>query len=343
MSFRYVLVCMVLFCASPVRAEQELVIYSWPEYFEGELLREFEREHQVKVREIWYDNDDAKDSEFFLHYREEVDIIVGSGQLFYPYLAAKALAPLPKDTQIPELESAIASSHQELRSHALPFTWGSLGVAYRRDLVAEPIQSWLDILRPRAELQGKINMISDVQDLMQIALLALGLPIDDGSDEALIKAESLLLAQKEYVASYRYMDPTEHADLVEGTLSVAVQYNGDALALKDFEAQIEYVVPEEGGLLWIDYLAINNRAPNLEAAQDFIHFFSRPDVSARNASYLYYASPFKVAKALMDVNVVSNEAVYPPREVLDKLYLPASPTLKVKRFQNSLSMQLNRP
>jgi spermidine/putrescine transport system substrate-binding protein len=343
MSFRYVLVCIVLVCASPVRAEQELVIYSWPEYFEGELLREFEREHQVKVREIWYDNDDAKDSEFFLHYREEVDIIVGSGQLFYPYLAAQALAPLPKDIQVPELETAIAASHQELRSHTLPFTWGSLGVAYRRDLVVEPIQRWLDVLRPRTELQGRINMISDAQDLLQIALLASGLSIDDDGDEALLTAEALLLGQKEHVASYRYMNPTKHADLVSGKLSVAIQYNGDALALKDFEEQIEYLVPEEGGLLWIDYLAINNRAPNLEAAQAFIHFFSRPYVSARNASYLYYASPFKAAKALMDAEVVGNEVVYPPKEVLDKLYLPASPALKVKRFQNSLSMQLNRP
>ncbi len=343
MSFRYVLVCMVLVCASPVRAEQELVIYSWPEYFEGELLREFEREHQVKVREIWYDNDDAKDSEFFLHYREEVDVIVGSGQLFYPYLAAQALAPLPKSLKIPELEPVIASSHQALHTHALPFTWGSLGLAYRKDLVSEPIQHWLDILRPRADLQGKINMIGDAQDLMQIALLALGLAIDDDSDEALKKAELLLLAQKQYVASYSYMDPTEHAELVKGELAVALQYNGDAVLLKEYEEQIEFVVPEEGGLLWVDYLAINSRAPNLDAARAFMHFFSRPDISARNASYLYYASPFKAAKPLMDKDVAGNEAVYPPREVLDNLYLPVSPSLKVKRFQNSLLMQLNRP
>ncbi len=124
---------------------------------------------------------------------------------------------------------------------------------------------------------------------------------------------------------------------------VAIQYNGDALELKDFEAQIEYVIPEEGGLLWIDYLAINNRAPNAEAARAFIRFFSRPDISARNASYLYYASPFIAARPLMDAEVVGNDVVYPPPEVLDKLYLPASPALKVKRFQNSLLMQLNQP
>ncbi|BFM18363.1 putrescine-binding protein SpuD [Maricurvus nonylphenolicus] len=323
-----------------VGAQRELLVYTWPEYFDPGLLTAFSEEYQVNVREIWYSSDNQKDSDFFLHYRDQIDIVVGAGQLFHPYLKVNALAPLPADLKVPALEPVIAKYHQELLKVALPFTWGTLGVAYRRDLMVAPVERWVDVLRPSAALKGKITMLSESQDLFEIARLTLGLLPDQTSQSDLRAIENLLLAQHPYVNSYQYMDPSKHAGLVSGQVSVAAMYNGDALRLQEWSEQVDFVVPEEGSVLWVDFLVINAQAPNRSAAEDFIRFFARPEVSARNAEYLHFASPFQAASALIADDIRNNPLVYPPAQVMSKLVVPPVPDAELKRFQNTLMMRL---
>lgn len=323
-------------------AQRELVLYTWPEYFDPALIAEFSNEYQINVREIWYSSDDQKDSDFFMHYRDQVDVVVGAGQLFHPYLKVNALAPLPSDLKVPALEPVIANYHQALRGMALPFTWGTLGVAYRKDLVTDPLLSWADVMRPAEALKGKIVMLHEPQDIYEVARLALGLLPEQVAQADLEAINSLLLAQRSYVKSYHYMDPSKHADLISGEVSVALMYNGDALIMQQWSDQIDFVIPEEGGLLWVDFLAINALAPHSREAEDFIRFFARPEVSARNAEYLYFASPFKAARALLAEDIRNNPLVYPPEKLVDKLFLPPVPSRELKRFQNSLMMQLER-
>jgi spermidine/putrescine transport system substrate-binding protein len=320
--------------------QRELVIYTWPEYFDPGLVAEFAAEFQVEVREIWYSSDDQKDSDFFLHYRNQVDVVVGAGQLFHPYLQVNALAPLPADVKVPALEPVIAGYHGALQGMALPFTWGTLGIAFRKDLIRDPLFRWMDILRPANALKGKIVMLTEPQDVYEIARLALGLSPEQMDDTGLQAVESLLLAQRPHVKSYQYMDPSKHADLISGQASAALMYNGDALTMQQWSDQVDFMIPAEGSVLWVDFLAINAQAPHRDAAEDFIRFFARPEVSARNAEYLYFASPFKAAGALIAEDIRNNPLVYPPAPMLDKLFLPSVPDVDLKRFQNTLMMRL---
>ena len=64
---------------------------------------------------------------------------------------------------------------------------------------------------------------------------------------------------------------------------------------------------------------IPHNAQNVEGAHALIDFLLRPEVAAQNADYVGYSTPNEAAMALMDPEVISDEAFYPSEDALDKL------------------------
>ncbi len=340
---RYVALWLLLVSVSLAQAERNfIVVYTWPEYFDPRLLAEFEQEFGVEVKEVWYENDEAKDANFYRFYKGQVDIIVSSGAALYPYIKQGQLVALPEDLKRSALEPTVADLNPELLRYALPYTWGTMGVAYRRDLTDVRFDTWLDFFQPVESLHGKMVSVDDGQDLYSLALIALGVGIGDADEQAINQAHQLLLSQKPAVASYRYMDPSEHASLVSGEATVALMYNGDALMMQDYHDDIAFSVPAEGSLLWVDYLAIDVESKHIKAAKAFIEFFNRPEVSARNVNFLYFASPFVAARQWIEPAILDNRAVYPDQGVLRRLQLQPRLTLEQKLIYNRLLAELKR-
>jgi spermidine/putrescine transport system substrate-binding protein len=329
-----------LFCFSTQSlADRELLVYTWPEYFDPDLIKQFERIHNVKVRELWYKDDESKDAGFFLHHRYTVDVLLSSGTTLPPYLKLKALAQLRQPATLDELEPAIQGLPVNLLPYAMPYTWGTLGIAYRKDLTSHRFESWMEFFKPDDELHGRIQLMSDVHDLYSTVAIALAYDNPDQLNEQQLDAvQALLLAQKPAVRDYEYMDPFEKAPMVTGGVSAALMYNGDALLLQEFNDQIVYQLPAEGGLLWVDYLVINANSQQIELAQAFIEFFSEAQNAAKNAQYLYYASPWVEASELMPEAFRANPVIYPTAQLLDKLHVSSPLGVQYKKaYTNKLS------
>jgi spermidine/putrescine transport system substrate-binding protein len=183
--------------------------------------------------------------------------------------------------------------------------------------VKEPIRSWLQVFRPQQQLHGRIIMINDPRDLIGMALKALGHSMNSQEPDELRQAEALLLEQGPAVTHYGYFTLDDSSSLVTGKAYLAMAFNGDALALQERQPEIRYVVPEEGGSLWTDYLAVaaNGRR---ELAASFIDFLNRPDMAARNAGHVYYATPNRAARALMDEEYLNNPVIFPDAQTLSR-------------------------
>ena len=59
-------------------------------------------------------------------------------------------------------------------------------------------------------------------------------------------------------------------------VDAAVVYNGDAVRGIADDPETEYFVPDEGGVLWIDNLAVPAKAPHRDVAEKFINFILDP-------------------------------------------------------------------
>ena len=84
-------------------------------------------------------------------------------------------------------------------------------------------------------------------------------------------------------------------------------------------SNIGFVYPEEGYPLYCDCAAILKESKRYELAHEFLDFLLRPDVAAKNATAIAYASGVAGAVALLSESLRNDSAVYPPPEARARL------------------------
>lgn len=178
---------------------------------------------------------------------------------------------------------------------------------------------------------------------MGTALKAKGYDLNNTSPEALAQAEQLLIEQKPHVQGYRNFRLDQQSLLISGEVVAAMAYNGDALALMEYHPELRFVLPKEGSSLWVDFFAVSAASRQAELAYKFLEFINEPEMAARNAQFLKFASPNTLAKTILPDCFLSNSSIYPPVEYLKKSeFYKRWPPRVMKRATN-LYMQLSRP
>jgi len=244
---------------------------------------------------------------------------MGSSDSFMNYIQqGGVIAKLVPDLNpnLKHLDPSWDKLYPGLSEYASPFLWGTLGIVYRKDLVKQEVTSWDDLLNPDASLHGKILMVEEKRDVFTPALKLLGYSSNETNYKYIKKAAELLAKQKAFVASYQYFDLTDESELLDGSIWMAMAYNGDALVLKEHHNEIEFVVPKEGTSIWADYMAVLKASTKKIAANAFINYLNRPDIAAKLAQELYYASPNLAAEKLLPQAFLNDPLIYPPKEVV---------------------------
>lgn len=305
--------------------QKELIFLTWSEFIDETLLSRFENDYGVKVTRISFESDDMRD-EFILDANATgIDLIISSGVSLKQYKKRGWLSKLEqqKIPNLRHLDDKWRNAFPEARDYGVPYFWGTIGIAYRKDLVKEPFTSWKQFYQPAEYLRGKIAMIKYSRDLIGMGLKSLGYSANSTRPAELQQVENLLLKQKPYVKAYSYLSlgiagSKETPALFDGTLIAAMGYSGDVLTLQAQDSNIQFVTPEEGSNIWVDYLAVMSGAKNKEAAWQFINFLNEPEVAAQNALYLHYPSPNKTAESLLPNSHLNNPIIYPDKKVLEK-------------------------
>ena len=84
----------------------------------------------------------------------------------------------------------------------------------------------------------------------------------------------------------------------------------------NWDNDIGYAVPKEGGLLWQDCLCVPKGAPHPGNAHKFINYILDAAPGAAIADFIQYATPNKAAKALLPESYRNNPAIFPPDSVV---------------------------
>jgi putrescine transport system substrate-binding protein len=96
---------------------------------------------------------------------------------------------------------------------------------------------------------------------------------------------------------------------------------------------IEYSIPVEGALTWIDTAAIPADATNVDNAHRFIDFMLRPEIAAMNSSFLGYAVAVPAALPRIDEATRTDPGVYPPAEIQARFYTITPADLEFDRLR----------
>jgi spermidine/putrescine transport system substrate-binding protein len=326
---------------SPSFAEgkDQLVVLNWPSYLDPELIARFETEYDVNLRVVLYEGDDQRDEMLVASEGAGYDVVLVSGNMLPIYLRRGWLEILT-EAQVPNLRHVAGrwrTAFEAADGFAAPYTWGTLGIGYREDLIPEPIESWMQLFRPVPELQNRIAMLRHNRDLVGMALKALGYSANSQDSAELDSALALLLEQRPHVRTYGYIALTSESAMVRGEIAAAMMFNGDALMLQEHEPRIRFVVPSEGGNLWVDYFVVMSRSPRKELAFAFIDFMNEPDNAAQATQYVHFATTNDAAKDLLPEEFLSNPVIYPTQEVIDRSEFSTSLPSKIIGRYNSIA------
>jgi len=327
--------------AAPLRSG-EMVLLIWPNYINPELLTEFEAEENISIRSVEFGSEEGRDSMVFKGATSDFDVMILGGAALEPYARRKWLTPLA-DVDIPNrkhLDPRFTTTFDAAEAYAIPYFWGTTGIAYRSDLVSGPVHSWRQLIEPHESLRGKIGMLSTGRDIVSPVLKILGHSLNPSTPKIMREVEPMLRAQKPYVQTYDYVGSNDKALLVNGVLWMTMMYNGDALNAREIEPRITYVVPDEGALMWIDFIAISAGSSRQALAARFIDFLNRPEIAARNAEFLHYATPNIAARSLLSDDHRNDPLIYPDDSLVERseVQQPLSP--RVRKTLNEIMDRL---
>lgn len=274
--------------------EKELVIYNWSDYIAEDTVKNFEKEFGVKVTYGTYEtNEDllAKLQPGASGY----DLVCPSGyagQVMITQGLAKKLdtAQLPNLVNIaPQFRKTAFDPTDE---YTVPWQWGRTGIAYRKDLVKAPPDSWGIFLSN--EYGGKMTQMDDMRDVLGAWLKFRGKSLNSVNPEELEAAKKDALDAKKYLQQY-ISAPVKNS-LISGDVVIAQLWDGDTLQAQAEKAEIEWILPKEGGSIWLDSMMIPKDAPHPKAAHAFLNYILRPDVGASISNATGYGSPNKAAQ-----------------------------------------------
>ena len=294
--------------------DKKLNFYNWDTYIGETTLADFKAASGIDVKmDLFADND-----ELFGKLQKGnpgYDVIVPTNNYVERMIAAGMLMPLdhsliPNKANIdPAFQDAV---YDPGRKYSQPYMWGTAGVGYRKSRVEGVPDSWKWLLASD-KYTGRVALLGDKSTAIQMGLKLLGHSLN-APDPALIKqVEEMLIRQKPHVKVFA--EDNGQDLLLKGEVDLAMEWNGDILQVMKKDADIGYVVPREGGLLWQDCLCIPKGAPHPENAHEFIDFLLRADVGAAIADFIQYATPNAAAKARMSAPYRNNPAIFPPPEV----------------------------
>ena len=317
------LILLLLASGSPpplLGAEQPVLrILNWEDYLDPEIAADFGRQQGVRVEETYFDSDTERDRRLAGNGATGFDLIMVDQAQLPVYRDRGWITPL--DTaRLPGLrhyDPRWRRAADGSATHAVPFAWGTTGIAYRADLLKTAPTSWLDLFQSAASLCGKVTVFEDARELTGAALKATGQSANATRPDLFKGVERLLQANHPCVAQYGITGSDDAAALVSGAVWAAMAYSSDATWLHGLNPNIRYVIPREGGLIWVDYLAVLATSKQKSLAFAFLEFLSTPAVAVRQAAFSKAATPNLDARALLPVMEGKDPATYPSGPAFD--------------------------
>ena len=141
--------------------------------------------------------------------------------------------------------------------------------------------------------------------------------MNTAEESQLEEAKELLIAQRPFVQGY-FVDEVRNKMIGEEA-ALGVIYSGEAIYTQRENADLEYVVPEEGSNVWIDGWVIPKNAKNKENAEKWINFMCREDIALMNFEEITYSTPNAAARELIeDADIKNSTIAFPDAATVER-------------------------
>lgn len=301
---------------SATTKQREMNLYIWSAYITKEIVAGFEAKTGIKVHYDTYDSNEAL-LEKMMSGVADYDVIVPSDYMVRVMTKQNLLESLDH-SKIPNLKNLTARfqnpSYDPNNAHSIPYVWGTSGIGYNKTKVTDPVDSWSILWNPK--YKDRILMLEDEREVFGVALKWKGYSLNSTVPAQLDEAKGLLMQQKPLVKTYTSSNFDEI--LLSGDVWLAHGWSGQLAKAADQNKDLAYVVPKEGGTIWVDNMAMSASAKHKAEAYEFINYCLDPKIGADIVNYNGYASPNQAARPFIKPEYLNDAARYPSEATLAK-------------------------
>ena len=224
----------------------------------------------------------------------------------------------------------VAREYDSTLEYSVPYMYGTLGIAYDYSKTGRHITSWADLFESQ-----NISIKKSMRDAYAAACLynarasltgltgdaqktAVQGVFDDYSQATLTAAQNLLKS-----TSKTWDTDNVKYEMAAGLsdVQIALMWSCDAgYVMNDYEDEdgneqdgykdLWYVIPEEGGNVYMDNFCISKYAVNTKAANYFLKFLCTKDVAVANSEYAGAISPVAEAYDELYESYSTDEEMY---------------------------------
>lgn len=311
-----------------------LHLYNWGEYIDDELVKAYEEESGIRVKQIAFDSNEVAVTQ--IKGGNQYDLVIPSDyaieQLAIEELIVEIdwskITTFDKDVDLADGLSSILASVKnnatdsfDLLNYSVPYFWGNVGLLYNSETVDQADLDGWDTLH--LSDQYEIAFYNSARDAFMPALKAVGAstinhPTTQEFNAAVTWLSSGLTAQVSVIT-----DEIFDAMLDPARYDIAVAYSGDANYLMSENDSLDFYVPEEGTNVWMDGFVIPVGADE-DLSYSFINFMMDYENAKQNTEYVGYSTPrkdvfeemiasggtFEDYAASYDVRININDEVY---------------------------------
>ncbi len=303
-----------------------LNVYNWGEYVDMNVIRDFEKEYNVRVNYKTYESNEY----LWLQLKsgDAWDIIVPSDYMIERLIGAGMLQPLDKSivTNLDQLTEGVKNMPFDPdNTYSAPYFWQSVGIVYDTTKIPEEemeAQGW-DAYH-NADYAGHVYMYDSSRDAFMMAEKALGYSANT-TDPAEIEAATEWLRTMHSTLKPSYVTDEVIDSMAQGMKWMAMVYSGDGAYILSENEDMAYCQPKQGTNIAVDAMVIPANAANPKLANVFIQYMLGYDACMANSLEVGYASPN--AEVLAELSGPGGEyegnAAYMPRSgyELDELYV----------------------
>ena len=310
--------------------QESLNVYNWGDYIDESVNTQFTKETGIKVNyKTFATNEDMY-----------VDIEAGGSVYDVAFPSDYMIEKMIKNDLVEKMDMANMPNHINVderfrgmqydptNEYSVPYMWGTVGIIYNIKTVKEPVESWDVLWDPQYEKQ--ILMMDSQRDSIMVALKKLGYDMNTRDEGELEKAKQELINQKPLVLAY--VGDEGKDKIINEEAAMMVAWSGDAVYMMRENEDLRYAIPKEGSNYWVDGMVIPKGAKNKAAAEKYIDFLCREDISAMNAEYIGYSTPITAARELLPEEEANSDVAYPAEDVTDQLEVFTDPSDIVKLY-----------
>lgn len=322
--------------AGAAMADGTLNIYTWADSISPALIAKFTKETGIKVNaDSFSSNEDALTK---LQAGSTGYDLVTPSQHFVKIMVDEGLLEDIDAKDMPafaQLDKQWTGQWWDPENeYSIPLAVGTAGFTVNRNLYDGPVDSWQVLFEP-TDLSGKIAMLSYPDEIVSAAQLYLGVEFCTEDRAEMKKVFDLLKGQKDSVVAYT-SDNIENR-IGSGEVAAHFWWDGNTLRLRSSGANIEYAMPKEGLVGWLDSFVVPKGAANVDNAKAFINFMSQVDNATEQYNFYAHTPPVAIDETKANYTTENAPELFPTVPIVfSRTCSPAAQDLVTKVWTDLL-------